>query len=89
MAKDINDRKSDDSTTSTVAVSGTRLPAAIKAEFEDALQHALGLDTPSAFFRLCAMAFLRHYYELRKIKWPPVFERSADPLEPGPYKPES
>lgn len=89
MAKDIDDRKNADSGTSTVAVTGTRLPPAIKAEFEEALQHALGLDTPSTFFRLCALAFLRHYYEQRKIKWPPVFEVSADPLEPNPYKPKS
>jgi hypothetical protein len=27
------------------------------------------------------LAFLRHYYEKRKIKWPPVFEVSADPLD--------
>jgi hypothetical protein len=89
MAKDDEDRKNAGSTASTVAVSGTRLPAAIKAEFEDALQHALGLNTPSTFFRLCALAFLRHYFDQKKIKWPPVFELSADPLEPNPYKPKS
>jgi hypothetical protein len=89
MAQGVEDLKNADPTPSTVAVTGTRLPPAIKAEFEDALQHALGLDTPSTFFRLCALAFLRHYYEQRKIKWPPVFEVSADPLEPNPYKPKS
>ena len=66
MAKDIDDRKNADSTTSTVAVTGTRPPPAIKAEFEDALQHALGLDTPSTFFRLCALAFLSHYFDRKK-----------------------
>ena len=78
--------------TSTVAVTGTRPPPAIKAEFEEALHHALGLDTPSTFFRLCALAFLSHYFDRKKIKWPPVFELSADPLEPtkpSPYKPKS
>jgi hypothetical protein len=89
MTKKVDDRKTADSTVSTVAVTGTRLPPAIKAEFEDALQHALGLDTPSTFFRLCALAFLHHYYDQKKIKWPPVFELSADPLEPNPYKSKS
>ena len=65
----------------TVTVSGTRLPRMIKQEFEEALQKALGLDTPSTFFRLCALSFLSNYYEGRKIKWPPIFEVSADPLE--------
>jgi hypothetical protein len=64
----------------TVTVSGTRLPRMIKQEFEEALQKALGLDTPSTFFRLCALSFLSNYYEGRKIKWPPIFEVSADPL---------
>jgi hypothetical protein len=70
----------DDNGGSTVAVSGTRLPRAMKKEFEIALERVLGLDTPSTFFRLCALGFLNHYYEGRKIKWPPVFEVSADPL---------
>ena len=76
MAKEI-----DSSEDESVAVSGTRLPRSIKLEFEKALELSLGLDTPSTFFRLCALAFLRHYYEKRKIKWPPVFEVSADPLD--------
>ena len=81
MAKDADNDPTDEE---TVAVSGTRLPRSIKREFEEALEKSLGLDTPSTFFRLCALAFLRHYYEKRKIKWPPVFEVSADPLEePG------
>jgi hypothetical protein len=78
MAKDADNDLADEE---TVAVSGTRLPRSIKREFEEALEKSLGLDTPSTFFRLCALAFLRHYYEKRKIKWPPVFEVSADPLE--------
>jgi hypothetical protein len=68
-------------TNETAAVSGTRLPRSVKLEFEKALECSLGLDTPSTFFRLCALAFLHHYHEKRKIKWPPVFEVSADPLE--------
>jgi hypothetical protein len=82
MTKKDHDSKNVDGAATSVAVTGTRLPPAIKAEFEDALHHALGLDTPSTFFRLCALAFLRHYYDHKKIKWPPVFELSADPLEP-------
>jgi hypothetical protein len=89
MAKSVRGSKKGETTVSTVAVTGTRLPPTIKVEFEDALQHALGLDTPSTFFRLCAMAFLRHYFDHKKIKWPPVFELSADPLEPRPPKPKS
>ena len=77
MAKDSDNDDSEE----TVAVSGTRLPRSVKKEFEEALESSLGLDTPSTFFRLCALAFLRHYYEKRKIKWPPIFEVSADPLE--------
>ena len=92
MTKKADDSKDAEAPASTVAVTGTRLPPAIKAEFEEALQHALGLDTPSTFFRLCALAFLRHYFDHKKIKWPPVFELSADPLEPkgpSPYEPKS
>jgi len=89
MTKRAHDHKNPDPGASSVAITGTRLPAAIKAEFEEALHHALGLDTPSTFFRLCALAFLRHYFEQKKIKWPPVFELSADPLDPDPYKPKS
>jgi hypothetical protein len=79
MTKEINSTQN--SADETVAVSGTRLPRSVKLEFEKALEGSLGLDTPSTFFRLCALAFLHHYYEKRKIKWPPVFEVSADPLE--------
>ncbi|MGA8659176.1 MAG: hypothetical protein WB586_23850 [Chthoniobacterales bacterium] len=79
MAKEIDSSKNSDD--ESVTVSGTRLPRSVKLEFEKALEHSLGLDTPATFFRLCALAFLRHYYEKRKIKWPPVFEISADPLE--------
>jgi len=90
MKQHADDRKNVAPAASTsVAVTGTRLPPAIKAEFEDALQQVLGLDSPSTFFRLCALAFLFHYHEQKKIKWPPVFELSADPLEPKPYKPKS
>jgi len=89
MKKADDDRKNVDPAASSVAVTGTRLPPTTKDEFEDALQQVLGLDTPSTFFRLCALGFLRHYHEQKKIKWPPVFELSADPLEPKPYKPKS
>ena len=50
--KKVDDHKDADPAVSSVAVTGTRLPPAIKAEFEEALQHAQGLDTPSTFFRL-------------------------------------
>jgi hypothetical protein len=89
MTKRVDDHKTTDAAASSVAVTGPRLPAAIKAEFEEALHHALGLDTPSTFFRLCALAFLHHYFDQKKIKWPPVFELSADPLDPNPYKPKA
>jgi len=41
--------KNPDAAASSVAVTGPRLPAAIKAEFEEALHHALGLYTPSTY----------------------------------------
>ena len=56
MTKEINSTQN--SADETVAVSGTRLPRSVKLEFEKALEGSLGLDTPSTFFRLCALAFL-------------------------------